>query len=152
MKIKNAAEVSFLYLFLTFSGFAFPVLSQRVIYVPESETAFKKAVTQYARDNFNEALVAFEALSNSQQIHHRMTAALLMTGKSLYKLGRYADAIPYFDKLVGMFPNSKYVDAALYTRAAANYRLNKSQVAVKDLFLVLDSSEENALKAKSKKL
>ncbi|MFQ5649665.1 MAG: penicillin-binding protein activator [bacterium] len=118
----------------------------------KSEKAFKSALTRYVGKDYRAALAGFKSLANSETLHHRMTATLLMTGKSLYHLGRYAEALPYYDRLISTFPQSKYLDDAYYARASANYRLNRRNDAVKDLLWLVDKSSERRLAIKGRKL
>ncbi len=121
----------------------------RVEYVPDKEAGFRDALAKYVARDYRAAFVRFEDLSNARILHHRATATLLMTGKSLYKLRHYQDALPYFRRLISTFPQSDYLDDAYYARAAANYRLNNHSAAVSDLFWVLENSAEKKLLNKS---
>ncbi len=118
----------------------------------EVEKAFKRALTDYVGKRYDSAMSEFESLANSEQAHHRLTAALLMTGKSKYKIGKYTQALPYYERLIDSFPRSRYHDDALYARAAANYRLGKSMSATRDWLGLLDNSQEATLRSKSTQL
>ncbi len=121
----------------------------RVQIIPEVESHFKRALFAYQRQRYQSAFIKFKDLTDSQILHQRMTAALLMTGKSLYKLGQFDDAIPYFERLINDFPQSKYVDDAHYARATCFYRMNEYFKAAKDLLWVADWSTAKALVNKS---
>ena len=123
-----------------------------VEYVQESEDEFREGLKDYVARDYRAAFVTFENLCNTAVLHHRRTGALLMAGKSLYELGRYQDAIPYFDKITRRFPQSKYVDDAHYGRAISFYRLSQSSQAVKDLLWIIDNSSEKKLLEKSRGL
>lgn len=120
--------------------------------VPENEDTFRKALTLYVAKNYNRAFVNFESLSSTKVIHQRTTATLLMTGKSLYKLNRYLDAIPYFDRLISGFSKSKYLDDAFYGRSTSNYKLHDYFSSVEDLLWIVDNSSNSKLVEKSKNL
>lgn len=155
MMLKIASKIiTYLFCFsIVFSSLhLFAQDSKSVKFVSAVEKEFKKALSQYISKDYRSAFVRFETLSNSQILHHRMTATLLMTGKSLYHLARYDDALPYFDRLINSFQQSKYVDDAYYARASCNYRLSQGLKAVKDLLWILDWSSEQSLVSKSKSL
>lgn len=126
--------------------------SRSVKYVQQVEPEFKSVLSKYVARDYRAAFAGLESLSNSQVVHHRMTATLLLTGKSLYHLGHYSAAIPYFDKVIHTFPQSKYVDDAHYARAATLYRLEQNKRAVQDLLWVVDRSTDKRLVAKSMSL
>ncbi|MFQ5603201.1 MAG: penicillin-binding protein activator [bacterium] len=120
--------------------------------VPEKDVEFQKALAKYKRAEYRAAFVNFESLTNTRDLHQRMTVSLLMTGKSLYHLERYVDAIPYFNKLIELFPRSSYLDDAHFARASCYYRLSDYSNAIKDLLWVADWSSASNLVAKSKNL
>jgi len=120
--------------------------------VPENEELFRKALTLYVSGDYKKALANFESLLNTGIMHQRTTATLLMTGKSLYKLNRYLDAVPYFERLIRGFPRSKYLDDAFYGRATVNYRLHDYFSCVEDLLWIVDNSPNSKLVEKSKNL
>ncbi len=147
---KAAKPLAALMLFVLFSSLA--AQAGRVQYLPESEGAFRAGLKHYVAKDYEAAFISFETLSSSGALHHRMTAALLMAGKSLYKLGRYGDAIPYFRKLYSRFPQSDYVDDAFYGKAASHFRLDQGQEAVAELLRVVESSTDRKLITNSRKL
>lgn len=126
--------------------------NRSVQFVPEVEKAFKNALTRYVSKDYAEALSGFQPLARSEILHHRMTGSLLMTGKSLYQLGRYADALPYFDRLINSFPKSKYLDDAYYARASAYYRLQDYHDATRDFLYVVEQSPQQQLVERSGKI
>jgi branched-chain amino acid transport system substrate-binding protein len=120
--------------------------------IPAIEEKFQSALKDYRTQKYQSALVKFDALSKSPLLHQRMTISLLMTGKSLYQLGRYTEAKTYFKKLINLFPASKYVDDAYYAKAIANYRQNQFFKSLKDLFWVVDNSPSRRLVNKGSKI
>ncbi|MFQ5751141.1 MAG: tetratricopeptide repeat protein, partial [bacterium] len=117
--------------------------------MPEKESEFRRALRQYISKDYEAAFVSFESLTNSKELHQRMTASLLMTGKCLYNLDRFTDAIPYFEQLINLFPRSKYVDDAYFAKAACNYSLGQYLHAAQDLLWIVDASSEDRLISKS---
>ncbi len=154
MKLKN--RFSFVGIALLFwfglPGSLLSQQSQKVEIVADAEGNFKKALRIYVDQDYGLAGRKFISLVAAEPLHHRMTASLLMAGKSLYKLRRYVDSILYFDRLVTSYPQSKYVDDAFYARATARYRLGQHIEAVKDLLWVTGYSREQELLRRSTRL
>ncbi len=121
----------------------------RVKVNPERDNDFKKALILYKSGEYISALKGFHALATSEELHQHTTAALLMTGKCLYQLNRFNEAISFYDKLITVFPNSSYVDDAYFSHANANYKAGQFAKAVKDFLWVADWSHQPALAAKS---
>ncbi|MFQ5864897.1 MAG: penicillin-binding protein activator [bacterium] len=153
MGAKNSkriiAGVSCIILFANFTSLARAQNRQAVQKFLEVEPKFRRALGAYEAERYKSAFDRFENLSSSQVIHQRMTASLLMAGKSLYKLSQFRDAIPYFEKLITEFPESKYVDDAYYGKATCNYRLSQYYESAKNLLWVADWSPERILVKKS---
>lgn len=147
--LKFVAGVSCVLLFASSTFVAQAQNSRAVQKIAEVESKFKRALVAYKAKHYKSAFTKFEDLSNSQIIHQRMTASLLMTGKSLYKLHRYRDAISYFEELIDDFPESEYVDDAYYGKATCYFRLNQYLESVKNLLWVADRSSEKVLVNKS---
>ncbi len=118
----------------------------------ERESDFNQALAFYKSNDYKDALAAFEPLASSRDLHQFMTGSLLMTGKSLYQLGRFNEAIPYFDRLIATFPKSNYIDDAYFARATCYYRQEQYTKAVNDLLWVTDWSTEEVLSSKSIRL
>ncbi|MFQ5823145.1 MAG: penicillin-binding protein activator [bacterium] len=150
--LKLITGISLIIIFNSITLRANAQKSVAVKMVPVIESKFKEALSEYQSKHYKLAFNKFNALSNSHLLHQRMTASLLMTGKSLYKLGRFSDAFPYFEKLINYFPKSRYVDDAYYAKATCYFRLNQYFKSVQDLFWVTDWSSEKILVNKSKKL
>lgn len=124
----------------------------KVHIIPAIKQKFQSALKDYRAQKYQSALVKFDALSKSPVLHQRMTISLLMTGKSFYQLGRYTEANAYFEKLINLFPASKYVDDAYYAKATANYQQNQFSRSLKDLFWVIDNSPSRKLVNRGSKL
>ena len=120
-----------------------------VVVRPEKEAEFQEALQNYKLEYYERALEQFESLANSSELHQRVTGSLLMTGKCLIKLDRFADALPYFSKLTTSFPKSQYVDDALYAKATCNYFLNEYFKATQNLMWVVDSGSNDTVVSKS---
>ncbi len=123
-----------------------------VTVVPEQDLNFEEALEVYRLENYQAAFEHFDVLTTAEKLHQRMTVSLLMAGKSLIKLERYADAILYFDRLVDLFPQSSYADDALFAEATCNYYLDKYPRAMQNWFLVVDLSSQAPMIDKSSEL
>jgi len=123
--------------------------ASRVVVQAEREAEFKKALSDYLAKNYRAAFAGFESLCNAGIVHQRMTAALLMAGKSLYQMKRYTFALPYFTRLINEYPQSNYVDDAYFARAASQYQAQQYLPAAKDLCWILDGSRVRLLRNKS---
>ncbi|MFQ5639329.1 MAG: penicillin-binding protein activator [bacterium] len=123
-----------------------------VINIPSKEREFQQALQQYQEEDYKAAFVGFETLSNTRELHQRMTASLLMTGKSLYHVAHYTDALSYFDKLIDKYPQSQYIDDARYAKALCDYRLGNYIRSVVHALWAADWSADSRLVTKSKKL
>jgi ABC-type branched-subunit amino acid transport system substrate-binding protein len=121
----------------------------RVKVIPERDNDFKKALILYKAGEYVSALKLFYDLAASRDLHQRTTAALLMSGKCLYQLDRFNEALPYYDKLITTFPQSSYVDDAYFARARAYYQLQQFFNAAKDFLWIADWSQQPALAAQS---
>lgn len=135
---------------LASSGFSQDWSSIKV--VSQRESDFNKALAFYKSNDYQDALAGFESLASSRDLHQFMTGALLMTGKSLYQLGRFNEAVPYFDRLIATFPKSDYIDDAYFARATCYYRQEQYTKAVSDLLWVADWSAAEVMSSKSMQL
>ncbi len=120
--------------------------------VPEVEDLFKQGVQRYRAGDYAGAYEIFVRLVNYPRPHHRATAALLMEGRTLYKLGRYDQAISELRRLIEEFPASTYVDDAHYVIGNSFYRLGSFQQAVSEWLWVFDNSDAPPLVERSEKL
>lgn len=151
-RLSQLVGLSFVLFCCGLTSYAQPQQWTTVKTIPKKETEFRQALLQYRLKDYKAAFVGFEPLANSRALHQRVTASLLMTGKSLYRLERYADAIPYFDKLIDLFTQSKYVDDAYYAKALCNYRLGNLSAAVTNALQAADWSSDAVLVSRSKRL
>lgn len=126
--------------------------SSTVRIINDKEVDFRSALRRYRSKDYLKAFAGFESLSNSTILHHRMTASLLMTGKSLYHLEKFSDATRYSDKLINTFSQSRYVDDAYFLKASSYYRLNDSFNAARYFLWISDWSSDNRLAAKSQRI
>ena len=97
--------------------------------------AAQPAIGQGADEQFRSALVAFESgeygpaytgfmeVFNRQPEHPKTTAALLMAGKALYRMGDYSEALNLLEKFHSTYSTSQYLEEA--SRLMAYARLEQ---------------------------
>lgn len=145
-------RVFVLVLFVLTAFYSGPALSQSagaVSVSPEKDAEFKKALSDYLSGRYEVAALTFEGLSSAPYLHQRSTASYLMTGKSLYKLGKYTHSLNYLDKLLGGYPRSEYLDDAHFVKSNCYYRMEQFDRAAAELVEVLDNSADRNLVRKS---
>lgn len=82
--------------------------------VPEIENAelmFEQGVAAFERGRYETAYERFR-LVGEYKVNRKTTAAFLMSGKALVRLGRYKEAIDRLNTLIERFPQTTYRDQA----------------------------------------
>lgn len=85
---------------------------------PDAELVFEQGVAAFERGAYSVANQRFE-LVNDYNVNRKTTAALLMSGKALYRMERYRDAINRLQTLLDRYPRTTYRDEANAVIAAA---------------------------------
>lgn len=116
------------------------------------DSLFFRGVAAFEIGNYDDALQTFEFLDRVYPGHRRLTASLLMQGKSLYEDHEYQRALESYRELMDDFPKSEYADDARYGLATCYYRQGNTLVAVKELMLVLEQSQDVRLVRNAAKL
>ncbi|MDE2958034.1 MAG: ABC transporter substrate-binding protein [Bacteroidota bacterium] len=92
-----------------------------------------------ASEQFRSALIAFESreyevayrrfvdVFNREPVHTRTTAALLMAGKALYRMGDYARALEVLGSFHRDYPTSRYLREASQVMAFARLEMGKAE-------------------------
>ena len=89
--------------------------SRTWIYSAEAEKTFAAGLDAYGAEHFDTALERLQRLLE-YPINQRSSAGLLLQGKSLYRLGRFAEALSAARGLQRKFADSRYLpDARLLT-------------------------------------
>jgi len=117
-----------------------------------ADSLFHEGISLYQNGQYRDALRMMDLLDRAYPDHPRKTGTLLMRGKSYYKLRDYRRSMQAFNKLMDDYPQSQYVDDALYGLATVNYRLNSMNEAVKQLIMVVELSTDSRLQRKAAKL
>lgn len=144
---KSAALLALLIVLLFFGG-SFPQYK----YNPEVERLFNKALQNYKNQNYELARVELENLITIFPQNHRITACLLLLGKTQYKLKEYEGAIATLTKLLTRFPQSAYVDDGHYQLASCYYRQGRYKNCVAELLWLLEHKVDERLREKAEAL
>ncbi len=115
------------------------------------DSLFFRSITLYEQENYTEALQVLELLNDIYPDHVRTTAALLMEGKTLYKLQRYEQAQELFHRFISQFPGSHYLDDAYYGLGSVYYRRGLYQDAVIQFLKVVDAVGDTRLQVNAAK-
>lgn len=88
-----------------------------------AEALFDEGVRAYEEQMYELAHRRFLAVVRDYRFNRRTTAALLMTGNTLFQLKEYKAAQEYYTRLIKGYPESRYVSAATRGRRKASKQL-----------------------------
>jgi ABC-type branched-subunit amino acid transport system substrate-binding protein len=91
---------------------------------PDAELVFEQGVAAFESGNYAKAYERFR-LVDDYALNRKTTAALLMGGKALYRMGRYRDAVDRLTRLRERYPQSTYRDEAQAVADAARQALQR---------------------------
>lgn len=77
----------------------------------DAELQFEQGLSAFEEGRYQTAYEHFR-LVNEYALNRRTTAALLMSGKALLRVGRYGEAVSRLETLLDRYPNTSYRDAA----------------------------------------
>lgn len=95
----------------------------------ERETIFKKAVSDYSKKNYNEALKTFQQLENTDKVSFEI---LFDIGNCYYRLDELGEAIQYWEKAKKLSPSNDDVN---FNLKLANVKLMDKVILPKPFFL-----------------
>jgi len=113
------------------------------------DSLFFRGVAAYERGDYQDALKAFEFIDRVYPSHRRLTASLLMQGKTLYAKNENQRALEGFRELIHTFPKSAYADHARYGMALCHLRLGNTIQSVRELLSIVESGTDQRLIRKS---
>ncbi len=116
------------------------------------DSLFSNAVSYYTAGRYGQALQKLENLDRLYPGHSRLTASLLMQGKSLYKLKEYTKALNVFKKMASEHPGSQYRDDVHYGLGTVYYQVQMYPQSVQNLLKVVEESQDKELQKKAAKL
>lgn len=86
---------------------------------PSPETLFKKAMTEFSNDNYEDAADLFDKYLKSKGSLKSAEEATFHRAESLFLMKNYKQAILEYDQLIKKFKKSKYQPKALYKTGLA---------------------------------
>jgi len=111
-----------------------PAASQvRLEFSQKNEAAFRAAVARYDSGFTREALVGFDRCITEFPAGHRVTAAYVMKGKALYRLGENLDAAKTLKAFLSRYPVSSYVPDAQLTLGLIYAKIERPEEAMEIL-------------------
>lgn len=110
----------------------------------DAELMFEQGLAAFERGAYEQAAERFR-LVNDYQLNRKTTAALVMQGKALLRMGRYEEALRVLDTLLNRHPKTSYRAEAEQVREMARTRLEAGGGRVDTLRLgvVLPMSDEH---------
>lgn len=115
----RALVVAMLFVFVGVSTSITAASAQEILANPEAEAEFAAGLESFEAGNYDAAYQSFRKVVDSYDLNYKTTAARLMAGKALYRMGEYERSIDALKRFVETFPNSKYVASARQTLAFA---------------------------------
>jgi ABC-type branched-subunit amino acid transport system substrate-binding protein len=79
--------------------------------IPNAELLFEEGVSAFERGEYKTSYERFQLVSE-YELNQKTTAALLMGGKALIRLGRYQDAVDRLKTLISQYPETGYREEA----------------------------------------
>ncbi len=128
-------------------------IQQREIgYSEVAENEFNQGIILYQNGEYQQAALKFSHLVDGMAPHQRITAAYLMYGKTLQKLGKYEDSSSYLQALLEKYENTTYADDAHYCLAINYYSLLNFYDSAREFIWVIDNSPSERLWKESARL
>lgn len=91
----------------------------------DAELMFEQGISAFERGNYSKAAERLR-LVNDYALNRKTTAALLMQGKALLRLGRYQEAVNVLETLLEQYPETSYAQEAQRVLEGARKRLEES--------------------------
>ncbi|MFQ6092984.1 MAG: ABC transporter substrate-binding protein [bacterium] len=111
---------------------------------PEVESLFAQAVVDYKERAYRSAQAGFQRILDLP-LNQRYSAALLMIGKTYYKLRAYDEAILRAERLFREFPTSTYVDDGHYLLGNCYYRQGRYYEAAEEYLTIIETEGDPRL-------
>ncbi|MEX0602888.1 MAG: ABC transporter substrate-binding protein, partial [Bacteroidota bacterium] len=123
-----------------------------LIFRPEVERVFVEGMKHFREGAYDSASVLFIRVLRDSPANHRMTGAAIMGGKSLYRLGRYRDAVRVLKDLIDRYPESAYVDDAHYTLGLCYYRVGRYEDAGLEFLTAHQETDDTKIRERAERL
>ena len=110
---------------------------------PDAELMFEQGLSAFERGAYDQAAERFR-LVNDYRLNRKTTAALVMQGKALLRLGRYEEAVTVLTTLLDRYPQTSYRAEATRVLDAARKRVEEGQRRVDTLHvgMMLPTADE----------
>jgi ABC-type branched-subunit amino acid transport system substrate-binding protein len=105
----------------------------RLEYSGKNEVIFREAVARYDSGFTREAVVGFDRCITEFPAGHRVTAAFVMKGKALCRLGENLDAAKTLKAFLSRYPTSSYVPDAELTLGLIYAKIERPEEAMEML-------------------
>ncbi|MFB6099600.1 MAG: ABC transporter substrate-binding protein [Salinibacter sp.] len=79
--------------------------------IPNAELMFEQGLAAFERGQYKTAFERFQLVAE-YELNRKTTAALLMSGKALVRLGRYREALDRLRTLIERYPETRYREEA----------------------------------------
>lgn len=123
-----------------------------VYFIQIAEDYFLLGMRQYAQREYKSALTSFQTSLRIYPNNHRTTASTIMTAKSHYAMKNYADATAVCDSFIARYPNSSYIEDALFTRGMCYYNEERYAAAFHEMQRVYGIAQQRLNKEHSFKV
>lgn len=114
--------------------------------IEDAELIFVQGLEAFEAGDYGMAYRRFRLLYDTYELNRKTTAAVLMGAKSLYRDGRYQDAIDLAETLQDRYPTSGYVDDAARLQTLAEDRIERTEAGdlVSELGIILPLQDEHS--------
>lgn len=113
--------------------------------IPAAEELFEQGLTAFEDGDYGVAERYFSQVYEDYPLHRRTTAAMLMAGKALYRLGSYPEAAAVLEDLTSTYPSSRYIGPAQqtleYARLLQDAAAREARVVQMGIILPLEGDD-----------
>lgn len=117
-------------------------------YNEDAEVRFEEGLVHFQKRDYTQTKDDFEKLIKDK-FHQRTTASYLMLSKTYWHLNDYQGGIKVLKEFIDKYPESNYVDDALYTKGLNFIGLQEYELASLEFVRVLESTNDPALSHRS---
>lgn len=113
--ILRATAVTVLMSFTVVAGALAQDLTQERDSIPrisEAELLFEQGLSAFEQGDYDTAYERFQLVVDDYELHHKTTAAMLMGGKALVRMGQYEEAVELLETLLDRYPETTYQEPA----------------------------------------
>lgn len=134
-------------LLLALTLWVLPAAAQEAVPLNEdAELVFEQGLQAFEEGDYGMAYRRFRLVYSSYELNRKTTAALLMAAKSLYRDGRYEEAIDLAGRLESEYATSGYVDEARSLRLKAEDQVERTDAGrrIRELGVILPLEAQHA--------